>query len=218
MEIYSDTCCQVIISISEGWGKCKRGEVFWMWAQVGGRQRDQVGALQSSSPAARGKLVEAWSFFQQLSQDTADPALRLLGFWCSQCRLGCQALRFCKTQSKLEAPPQPNSKSPQQSWEAEQHNWMCSQVTAIFLLVCMSTGIIYASCWLLPPAFITNSVSAMGLTVGSWGKTCSLAASHLTFYPQAAGALENTGAWWSWASVVWLKVCTGSLSSCSFVC
>lgn len=116
------------------------------------------------------------------------------GFWCPhQYRLGWQALTFCKTHSKLEATQQPSSRSPQQSWEAEQHNWACSQVTAMFLLVCMSTGIIYASCWLPPPALIANCVSAVGLRVGSWGKTFGLAASNPTFYPQAAGALVNTG-------------------------
>lgn len=79
MGIYSDIYCQVIISISEGWGRCERGEVFWTWAWAGWRQRLGVGALQSLSSAAKCRLVDAWSSFQQLSQDTAGPALSLLG-------------------------------------------------------------------------------------------------------------------------------------------
>lgn len=181
-------------------------------------QRSWVGALQSVSSAARGRLVEAGSFFRRYLRTLQ---AQLWGYWAFDVPTSTgwagRHLDFCKTHSKLEATQQPSSKSPQQSWEAQQHNWMCSQVTAIFLLVCMSTGTTYTSCWLPPPALITNCVSAVGLPVGSWGKTWSLAASHPTFYPQAAGTLMNT------RGLVELGSCGGaeslhSLSLCTFVC
>lgn len=177
-------------------------------------ERSREGALHSLSSADRLLETRRFSFLRTLQA-------QLWGywdFWCPyQYRLEWQALTFRKTHSNPEAALQPSSKDPQQSWEAPQHHWTCSQVTDIFLLVCISTGIIYVSCWLPAPAFITNCVSAMGLPVGSGGKACSLAASHPTFYPQAAGAFVNTRARWSWASVVWLRVCTGSLFLWPFV-
>lgn len=98
-------------------------------------------------------------------------------------RLGWQSLTCHKMRSKLEATQHPSSKSPQQTQEEQQRKRTCSWLTAIFLLLCLSIDIVYTFCWLPSPVIITDRVSAMGLLVGSQGKTCSFSASHPTFYP-----------------------------------
>lgn len=128
MEIYSDACCQVIISISEVQKKWGILDMKRLKAE-----RSREGALHSLSSAARRGLIETRRFFSSCLRTLQAQLWGYWDFWCPyQYRLEWQALRFCKTHSNPEAALQPSSKGPQQSWEAQQHNWTCSQVTAIF--------------------------------------------------------------------------------------